>query len=62
MSKEKRVINIILNLGNIEEKESSVRKMCVDEDNQVTNPNEILKEMQNFHDMLYGKKKPVYSG
>ena len=30
--------------------------MCVDEDNQITNPNEILKELQNFHDMLYGKK------
>jgi len=39
-----------------------MRKICVDENNHIlTNPNEILKEIQNVYATLY-EKKPVYSG
>lgn len=29
--------------------------MCVDENNHITEANEIMKEVQNFYSKLYGK-------
>jgi len=36
-----------------------MRKICVDENNHITNPNEILKEIQNFYATLYEKNPSI---
>lgn len=32
-----------------------MRKLCVDENNDITDPNEIMKEIQSFYSKLYDK-------